>query len=99
RPQGEAEVAAAWALHQPRRLGQRAEADILPRRHDLEALGNEGAVEAFQARDVGDGTKRDEVEEVDDLRFGDRLEGAARPQLAQERNTEQEGHSDRGEMA
>src|SRR5437868_3134249 len=82
---------------QPPRLDQRAEADILPRRHDLEALGNEGAVEAFQARDISHRAERDEVEEVDDLRFRDRLEGTARPQLAEQRNAEQEGHSDRGE--
>ena len=67
RPEREAEVAAARRLHQPRRFGQRGEADILPRRHHPQALGHEGAVEALQPRDVGDRAERDEVEQVEDL--------------------------------
>ena len=77
RTEREAEVAAARRLHQPRRLGQRREADVLPRRHHLETLGDEGAVEALQPRDVGDGAERDEIEQVDDLGLGQRLEDAA----------------------
>ena len=58
------------ALHQPRRLGKRGEPDVLPPRHHLQALGDEGAVEALQPRDVGDGAERDEVEQVEDLGLG-----------------------------
>ena len=100
RAEREAEVAAARRLDQPRRLGERRQADILPRRHDLEALGDEGAVERLQPGDVGDGAERDEVEQVDDLRLG--AVAAKRPrlaQLAEQRDAEQERHSDRGEMA
>ena len=99
RAQREAEIAAARRLHQPRRLGERREPDILPRRHDLQALGHEGAVEALEPGDIGDGAERDEIEQVEDLRLGERLEEAAAAKLAQQRDAEQERHADRGEMA
>ena len=66
--------------------------------HHPEALSDERAVEALQARDIGDGAERDEIEQVDDLRLGKRLEEAAAAQLAQQRNAEQERHADRGEV-
>ena len=54
----------------------------------------------LQPGDVGDGAERDEVEQVDDLRLGPVAdEPAAAAQLAQQRDAEQEGHADRGEMA
>jgi hypothetical protein len=54
---------------------------------------------ALQARDVGHGTERDEVEQIEDLRFGERLENAAAPQLPEQGDAEQEGHADRREVA
>ena len=99
RAEREAEVAAARRFHQPRRLGKRGEADILPRGHDLEALRDERAVEALEPRDVGDGAERDQIEQVDDLGLGLRFEDAAAAKLAQQRDAEQERHSDRREMA
>ena len=65
----------------------------------MQALGYEGAVEALQARDVGDGAERDEVEQVEDLGLGQRFEHAAAPHFPQQRNPEQKGHADRREMA
>src|SRR4029078_11897997 len=41
---------------------------------------------------------REESEYVADIRLGQRLECAARPQLAEQRDAKQESHSDRGEM-
>ena len=69
RAEREAEVAARRRLDQPRGLGERGEPDIAAAGHDLEALGDEGAVEAAQLGDVGDGAERDEVEQVDQLRL------------------------------
>ena len=69
RAKRETEVAAARRLHQPRRLRERVQPDILARRHDLEALGDERAVERLQPGDVGDRAKGDEVEQVDELRL------------------------------
>ena len=87
-------------LHQPRRLGQRRQADILPRRHDLEALGDERAVERLETRDVGYGAERDQIEQVEDLRLGARLRKCPRrAKLADQRDSEQERHADRGQMA
>ena len=87
------------AFDQPRGLGQRDQADVAPFGHDLEALGDEGAVERLQAGDVGDRAQRDDVEQVDELRFGLAGETAAVAQLAQQRDAEQEGHADRRDMA
>ena len=98
RAERETEVAAARRLHQPRRLGERAHPDILPPRHDLEALRDEGAVEGLQPRDVRDGAERDEVEQVDELRLLAVCEEAAAAKLAHQRHAEQERHSDRREV-
>ena len=99
RPQRKAEVAAARRLHQPRGFGKRRKADVLPPRHDPQALRHERPVEALQARDVRHGAERDQVEKVEDLRLGQRLEQAAPAQLADQRYPQQEGHADRGKMA
>jgi hypothetical protein len=72
---------------------------LLPLGHDLEALGDEGAVERLQPRDVGDRAERDEVEQVDDLGLGASRRSGRAAQLAQQRDAEQEGHADRGDMA
>ena len=45
-PKREAEVAAARRLQQPRGFGERGKADIAARRHHLQPLGDERAVEA-----------------------------------------------------
>ncbi len=52
-----------------------------------------------QPGDVGDRAERDEVEQIDQLRLFSPIEKAARPQLADECDAEQEGHADGGEMA
>ena len=86
-------------LHQPRRLGQRDQPDVAPLGHHLEALGDEGAVERLQPRNVGDRAERDDVEQVDELRLGPLGEIAAPAQLAQQRHSQQERHADRRDMA
>ena len=98
RPEREAEVAAGRRLHQPRRLGKCREPDILPRRHDPQALGHEGAVEALKPCDIGHGAERDQVEQVEDLGLGERLEGTASAQFAEQRDAEQERHAHGGKM-
>ncbi len=78
RAEREAEIGAGRRPRQPRRLGQRGEADIAAPRHHLQPLRDEGAVEAAQLRDVGDRAERDEVEQVDQLRLRAAGEEAAR---------------------
>ena len=50
-------------------VGERGQADIAPARHDLEPLGDEGAVEAAKLGDVGDRAERDQIEQLDQLRL------------------------------
>ena len=100
RAQREAEVAARRRFHQPRRLGQRDQPDIAALAHHLEPLRDEGAVEALEPRDIGDGPERDEVKQIEDRGLGDGLgKAAAATQFADQRHAEQERHPDRGEMA
>ena len=98
-PEREAEVAARRRLHQPRRFGQGRQPKVAPPRHDPEALRHEGTVERLQASDVGDRAQRDEVEEVEHVRLFAGLEKPAPAKFAHQRDAEQEGHSDRGDMA
>ena len=67
--------------------------------HDPQPLRHERAIEALQPRDVGDGAERDEIEQVDDLGLGERLEEAAAAKLADQRDAEEERHADGGEVA
>ena len=68
--------------------------------HHLQALRHEGAVEAAQLGDVGDGAERDEIEQVDQLRLLAACEDSRAPRkVAEQRRAEQEGDADRGEMA
>ena len=54
----------------------------------------------LEPRDIGDGAERDKVEQVEDRRLGRGVgEAPAAAQLAQQRDPEQERHSDRGEVA
>ncbi len=73
-PERKAEVAAARRLHQPRRFGERGQADVLARGHYPQALGHEGAVEALQPGDIGDGAERNEIEQVEHPGLGKRFE-------------------------
>ena len=95
----EAEIAAFRRAGQAGGVGERGEADIAPRRHHLQPLGDEGAVEALELGDVGDGAERDEIEQLDQLRLRPAGEEAARAQRAEQGRAEQEGDADRGEMA
>lgn len=99
RAQCEAEVGAGRVAGQTRGLDQRGDADVLARAHDLEALRHERAVEAAKLRDVGDGTERDDIEQLDQLGLGAVLEEAAGAECADERGGGEEAHPDRGEMA
>ena len=78
-PQRKTEIAARWRLHQPRGFREGRKPDVLPRAHDPQALCDEGPVERLQPRHVRHRAERDEVEQVDDLGFGQRLEKAALP--------------------
>ena len=66
--------------------------------HDLQALRHEGAVERMQPRDVRDRAERDQIEQVDQLRLIAAREKPAPSQLPNQRDAEQESHSDGSEM-
>jgi hypothetical protein len=100
RAERKAEIAAGWRLHQPRRLGERDEPEVLAARHHFQPLGDKGAVKRLQPSDIGNRAERDQVEQIDDRRLlGAVREAAAIPQLAEDSNAEQEGHANGSEMA
>ena len=99
RAEHEAQIAAFGRAVEAGGVGQSGEAGVAAAGHHLEPLGDEGAVEAAQLGDVGDGAERDQVEPFDQLRLGAAREIAARPQRPEQGRAEQEGHADRGEMA
>jgi hypothetical protein len=98
RAEREAQIAAFGGAAQAGRVGQGGEADILPARHHLEALGHERPVQAAQLGDVGDRAQSDEIEQLDKFRLLAVGEKAAAAQRPQQGGAEQERHADRGEM-
>ena len=75
-------------------------ADVVAAAHRDQALGNEGAVEPDQRRDVGDGAERDMVQRAHEVRLG-HLAGpeSTRAQLPVHRDQRDQGQADRGEIA
>ena len=68
--------------------------------HYRQPLGHEGAVEAGERHDVGDGGEGNEIEGVRQGRFGPlRAEVALQAQGAVQRHKRQEHHAGRAEMA
>ncbi len=72
RAQREAQIGAGRRAREARCLDQRVQADIAALRHHLQPLRDEGAVEALQRGDIGNGAERDEIEQVEQPRFGAR---------------------------
>ncbi len=68
-PERKSQISARRRLDQTRRLGERDEAAVLPHCHDFEALDNKGAIETFQARDIGDRPERNEIEKIENFWF------------------------------
>jgi hypothetical protein len=94
-----AEIGRIGRPFEPRHLDQGIEADIAPLCHHLDALGDEGAIEAAKLGDVGDRAQGDEIEQVDQARLLASGEEGASAKGPDECRSEQEGDSDRGEMA
>ncbi len=70
RAEQEAEMPRLGRTRQPRRIHQRGEADVLAPAHRDQALGDEGAVEALERHDVGDGAERDQIEQAEQVGLG-----------------------------
>ena len=68
RAQHEAQVIGRRRHGEAGGVGQRLEADVAALAHDLQALGDEGAVEALEGHHVAHGCERDEVEEIEQVR-------------------------------
>ncbi len=70
RPQHEAEMPGLRRAVEPRHIHQRGVADMVAPPHRDQALGDEGAVEPDQRRDVGDGAERDVMQHAEQVRLG-----------------------------
>ena len=90
-------------LGDPGHVGQRPQAGVLPPRHHLEALGDQGAVDPGQRHHVADGSQRHQVQPLHEVGLGPA--GGPRPipaGLAQdpvEADHQQKGHPHRRQLA
>ena len=64
RPEQKAEVPGLGRTGEARDIHERGEPDALAPAHGDQALGDEGAVEPFETRHVGDGAERDQIEQA-----------------------------------
>ncbi len=83
RAEREPQVAARRRTGQPRCLDQRVQADVAALGHDLQPLRDERAVQPAQLRHVGDRAERDQIEQLEQFRFGAAREEIAPSQFAQ----------------
>ena len=100
RPQHEAEMPGFGRAVQPRHVHQRGMADMVAAAHRDQSLGDEGAVQPGQRRDIGHGAERHMVQHAEQIRlrpFG-RPEAAA-AQLTIHRHQRDQHQADGGEMA
>src|SRR5262249_34094667 len=67
RAKQKAEVPGLGRAGKPRHVHERGEPDAFAPAHGDEALGDEGAVEAFEARYVGDSAERDQIEQAEEI--------------------------------
>ena len=67
RPQHEAEMPGFRRAVQPRHIHQRGVADMVAPAHRDQALGDEGAVEPDQRRDIGDRAERDMMQHAEQI--------------------------------
>ena len=100
RPQHEAEMPGLRRAVQPRHIHQRGMADMVAAAHRDQALGDEGAVEPGQGRDIGHGAERHMMQHAEQIRlrpFGGPEAAAA--QFAVHRDQRDQHEADGGEMA
>ncbi len=96
-PQREAELPAVAQLGHPGGPGERSQARRLAPPGDLQALADEGAVEALERHHIAHGGERHEVEPAQKIGHPPALAPAA--QLASGGDEEKKGDPDRGQVA
>ena len=100
RSQHEAEMPGFRRTGEPRHIHQRGQPDALAAPHCDEALGNKGAIEAFERHHIGNGAERNEIEEI--KQFGLRPYAVQKPRRRSSRlvaTTDKEDKAHRREMA
>ena len=100
RPQHEAEMPGVRRAVQPRYIHQRGVADMVAAAHRDQTLGDEGAVEPGQRRDVGHGAERHVMQHAEQIRlrpFGRPETAAAQFTVHRDQRDQHEAHC--GEMA
>ena len=99
RPEHEAEMPGFRRSVEPRHIHQRGMADMVAPAHRDQALGDEGAIEADQRRDIGDRAERDVMQHAQKIGLGHlAAPEAARAQLAVHRDQRDQDEPDGGEM-
>ena len=84
----------------PRCVHQRGQPDLLAPAQRDQALGDEGAVEAFQRHHVGDGAERDQMQQRQQVGLAAQAGPEVAPaQFARQRHQRDEHQTDGGEMA
>ena len=100
RPQHEAEMPGFGRAVQPRHVHQRGMADMVAAAHRDQPLGDEGAVEPGQRRDIGHGAERHMVQHAEQIRLGPfGCPEAAAAQFPVHRHQRDQHQADGGEMA
>ena len=100
RSQHEAEMPGLRRAVEPRHVHQRGVADMVAPPHRDQPLGDEGAVQADQRRDIRDGAERDVMQHAEQIGLGHlRVPEAALAQLAIDRDQRDQHEADGGEMA
>ena len=79
-------------------IGQRGQACVAPLGHDLEALGDEGAVHAQQGHHIAHGAERHDVEPVEQAGLGTILVPARLAQGSIDRDDDEKRDADRRQM-
>ena len=98
-PRAKAQCSAGRRPGEARGPRQRGEPGVAAARRDLEALGHERPIEPGERHHVADRAERHEVEPAAQVRLGPAGEVAAGAQGAVQRDRQQEGHADRGQLA
>ena len=100
RPEQKAEMPGLGRAGEARYVHQRGRAHVLAPSQRDQPLGDEGAVEAGQRHDVGDGAERDQMQQREQIGLGARTGPEIAPaQLARDRDQRDKHQPDRRQLA
>ena len=99
RAEQETEMPGLRRAGEPRGVHQRGQPDIVAAAQRHQALGDEGAVEAFERHHVGDGAERDQMQQRQEIGLGPRAGPVtAVAQFARQRHERDKNQADGGKM-